>query len=87
MRIATASLIRLAALLLTACGSSAPSDYGDEALAEAERANSRADDLESQVADMEQRLNDLESQLASEVSEREYADAELERELGAHEHY
>lgn len=74
-------------MLLTACGSPAPSDYGDEALAEAERANSRTDDLENQIVDLEQRLGDLETQLASEVSEREYAYAELERELGANGHY
>lgn len=87
MRVTAIGLASVAALLLAACGSSATPDYGDEALAEAERANSRVDDLEGQVADLESRLDDLESQLSSEIGDRESATSELERQISSHEHY
>ena len=87
MRMKFAVVLSVLLTMLTACGSSATSDYGDEAVAEAERANSRVDDLESQLADLEGRLDELESQISSETNDRETADAELDAAISSHDHY
>lgn len=75
----------LAALALAGC--SAPDrkaqeayDVADEALAEAQRANSRADELEGQ-------LEELQNEIANEALERQAEDAELNSDIQNHAHY
>ena len=84
--------IRAAVLMLVAvAGCSQPStdaaEWADEALAEAQRANDRADELEMRLDEIEEAVANNASSLSNEVSEREIADEHLRSEMQTHTHY